>query len=229
MQNLSGFLLSYIKYGDHDAVLQCFTKENGYQSLFVRGIYSQKNKKKAYLMPLNELQFSLNAHVKNGSLPQVSKIELVENRDLYTNVKTNAMVFFIADFLSQILQLENQNEEIYRSISLFLEEIGRKNYQAHFIFLFIIIEILGFEPLDSESDYLNPESGSFEIEISHPAFTSEISRLYKVFSSEDQKYKAKIPALLKKDFLESLLIYFRYHLPDFREPKSLEILQQIFD
>ena len=49
------FLLSYTKYGDHDAVLHCFCRENGFESFFAKGIYATKNKKKAFLFPLNEL------------------------------------------------------------------------------------------------------------------------------------------------------------------------------
>lgn len=49
------FLLSYTKYGDHDAVLHCFCRENGFESFFAKGIYAPKNKKKAFLFPLNEL------------------------------------------------------------------------------------------------------------------------------------------------------------------------------
>lgn len=229
MQNLFGFLLSYVKYGDHDAVLHCFTAENGFQSFFARGIYSQKNKKKAYLLPLNELQLSINAHTKSGALPQISKIELVENKDFYTNIKVNAMIFFVADFLNQILKLENKNAEIYNSISSFLNEMERGNFQAHLTFLYIIIEILGFEPLNSSEKYLNPENGSFESEMAHPIFNTEISNIYKALSIEQNKYDFKLSSKSRKDFLDSLLVYFQYHLSDFREPKSLEILQQIFE
>lgn len=229
MQNLSGFLLSYVKYGDHDAILHCFTEDNGFQSFFARGIYSQKNKKKAYLLPLNQLHLSINSHSKSGAMPQISKIELIENKDFYTNVKANAIIFFVADFLNQILKLENKNSEIYSSILSFLNEVERKNYQAHYIFLYILIEILGFGPLNSSGIYLNPETGSFENEISHPIFNSEISRVYKALSTENHKYNFKLNSKIKKEFLESLLVYFQYHVSDFREPKSLEILQQIFE
>lgn len=229
MENLKGFLLSYVKYGDHDAVLHCFTEENGFQSFFIRGIYSQKNKKKAYLLPLNELHFTINSHGKNTTLPQISKVELAKNRDFYTNVKSNAMVFFVADFLNQILKLEHKNFEIYQSISYFLDEVETFNYQSHIIFLYSLIQILGFEPLNSKAIFLNPESGSFENEISHPLFNVAISDLYKSLSAIENKYSFKLNPKVKKDFLDSLLIYYRYHLSDFREPKSLEILQQIFE
>ena len=229
MQDLNGFLLSYVKYGEQDAILHCFTVENGSQSFFVRGIYSQKNKKKAYLLPLNELQLTINNHSKNSDLLQISKIGLVKNRELYTDVRSNAMVFFVADLLNQILRSENKNIDIYRSISNFLMQVERANIQAHIIFLYDLINSLGFQPLNSDDIYLNPEAGKFENHISHPLFYLEISDLYKSLSFVEELYGFKINSTLKKDFLDSLLVYYKYHLADFREPRSLEILQQIFN
>ncbi|WP_308005690.1 recombination protein O N-terminal domain-containing protein, partial [uncultured Chryseobacterium sp.] len=55
MNSQNGFLLSYIKYGENDAVLHCFTEEDGFQSYFLKGIYAKKNKKKALLLPLSKL------------------------------------------------------------------------------------------------------------------------------------------------------------------------------
>ena len=46
-----GILLSYIKYGDNDAILHCFTENAGFQSFFMRGIYSPKTRKRPILLP----------------------------------------------------------------------------------------------------------------------------------------------------------------------------------
>ncbi|AYO57220.1 hypothetical protein CO230_03195 [Chryseobacterium sp. 6424] len=40
------YLLSYIRYGDHDAVLHCFSKDAGYQSFFAKGSIHLKTRKK---------------------------------------------------------------------------------------------------------------------------------------------------------------------------------------
>ena len=76
MDKNTGFLLSYIKYGDYDAILHCYTLEGGFQSFFMRGIYSAKNKKKAFLSPLNELEITFSNH--RGNLPTIKKVELSE-------------------------------------------------------------------------------------------------------------------------------------------------------
>lgn len=52
MDKNTGFLLSYIKYGDYDAILHCYTLESGFQSFFMRGIYSAKNKRKPFFRRL---------------------------------------------------------------------------------------------------------------------------------------------------------------------------------
>lgn len=229
MLSQTGFLLSYIKYGDYDAVLHCFTLEKGFQSFFARGIYSKKEKKKAYLLPLNELCFTLVSKHKTGAMSLVSKIELVENPDFYQNIKANAIVFFISDFLHQILRNEGENAKFYQEILFFLNELELGNYRAHFIFLIKILEISGLLPLVNHHIFLDPENGHFSSQKTHHLFSEEISNLWKAIILNQNPYKTEIPAKLKKDFLDSILVYYHYHFTDFRIPDSLEIVQQLFD
>ncbi|MBW8361146.1 MAG: DNA repair protein RecO [Kaistella sp.] len=228
MDSQNGFLLSYIKYGDNDAVLHCFTREKGFQSYFARGIYSSKNKKKAYLLPLNELNFTFSPH-RNGSIQTVSKIELLENPEFYNDVKANMMVFFVADFLNQVLRNENQQQNIYNEILRFLDELEKKNYRSHLIFLIKILKIQGLLPLVTPENYLDPETGSFFSEQLHPVFGTEISDLWKTLISAEDPYLVMLNTSARKDLLESILVYYHYHYTDFRTPDSLEIVQQIFE
>lgn len=226
---LRGFLLSYIKYGDHNAILHCFTLEDGYGSFFVRGIYSPKNKKKAYLQPLYELSLTLSDKSKYGSIKSISKIELEQNTDNEQNIKINTIIFFIADFLNHILRNESQNPSIYEEISVLKEELKKQNYNCHLIFLFKILEKNGLSPLLSDFPYLNPESGNFEISKSNPSFDSDISLLWKNILTANHPYDLKIEPSKRSLLLDSLLIYYHYHFVDFRTPNSLEIVKQIFD
>ena len=34
---------------------------------------------------------------------------------------------------------------------------------------------------------------------------------------------------MRKTFLDSVLVYYHYHITDFKTPNSLEIIQQIFE
>ncbi|RKS95983.1 DNA repair protein RecO [Chryseobacterium defluvii] len=228
MNSQKGFLLSLIKYGENDAVLHCFTEEDGFQSYFLKGVYSKRNKKKALLLPLNQLNFSINS-AKGNSIASVSGFELVRNNDIYTDIRANTVVFFISDLLNQILRHENKNTRIFVSINEFIDELIQNNYQSHLIFLVKILNIQGVAPLINEGKYLDPETGIFSQNLTHQLFTEEISGLWKSIISAEYPYQIKIHPQIRKNFLDSLLVYYHYHITDFRIPNSLEVIQQIFE
>ncbi len=225
----TGFLLSYIRYGDNDAILNCFTLESGFRSFFAKGIYASKNKKKAYLLPLNELTFFYGHNPKGGQLEKISKLDLVKNIDFGGNVKSMSVIFFVADFLNQILRQERTNQKLYRDIELFLEQLERGNYSSHFVFLLRILENSGVLPSVNSEAYLNPETGIFAPAETHHLFNKEISSLWKELIQNGNSYSIVTPITLRKTLLESILVYYHYHFTDFRTPNSLEIVQQIFE
>ncbi|MDH6252607.1 DNA repair protein RecO (recombination protein O) [Chryseobacterium sp. H1D6B] len=228
MNSQNGFLLSYIKYGENDAVLHCFTEEDGFQTYFLKGIYTKKNKKKALLRPLSQLSFSINLGRGNG-IQSVSKFELVKNNDMYTDIKSNTVIFFISDFLNQILRHENKHPGIFFCIDEFIDELAQQNYQSHLIFLVKILKIQGVAPLVGEGMYLDPETGTFFPSLTHHLFNHETSLLWKSIVSSQNPYQIKINPSLRKQFLDSLLVYYHYHITDFKTPASLEVIQQIFE
>lgn len=228
MNSQNGFLLSFIKYGENDAVLHCFTEEDGFQTYFVKGIYSKRNKKKALLQPLSMLSFTINPTRGNG-IPSVSRFELVKNYDMYMDIKANTVIFFISDFLNQILRHENKNPRLFFCIDEFISELNTRNYQCHLLFLITILKIQGVAPLVNHGKYLDPETGTFSPLPAHQLFTEEISALWKTAVSAEASYTTKIHSSQRKNFLDSLLVYYHYHITDFKVPASLEVIQQIFE
>ncbi len=220
------FLLSYTKYGDHDAVLHCFCKENGFESFFAKGIYAPKNKKKAFLFPLNELLLFTSDKKKN--IQNVQKIEQ-KNVDLFSSdIRKNSILFFISDLLNQVLRNENQNVGIYSEISIFLSQLQIDNFQSHLIFIFRLLKQQGLQPLFSDKIFLNPETGNFEDIEMHHFFDKTISDIWKDLITSQDPYSIKLSRTEKQNFLDSILVYFHYHFTDFREPRSLEIIKEIF-
>ena len=220
------FLLSYTKYGDHDAVLHCYCRENGFESFFAKGIYAPKNKKKAFLFPLNELL--LYTSDKKKSIQNVQKIEQ-KNIDLFSSdIRKNSILFFISDLLNQVLRNENQNVGIYSEISIFLSQLQIDNFQSHLIFIFRLLKQQGLQPLFSDKTFLNPETGNFEDIEMHHFFDKTISDIWKDLITSQDPYSIKLSRTEKQNFLDSILVYFHYHFTDFREPRSLEIIKEIF-
>lgn len=228
MNSQNGFLLSFIKYGENDAILHCFTEEEGFQTYFLRGIYTKKNKKKAFLLPLNKLNFSIRVG-KSGSIQTISSFEMLNLHDVYNDIKANTVVFFISDFLNQILRNENKNLTVFFLIDEFIDQLSYKNYQSHLIFLIKILKIQGVAPLLGEGNFLDPETGTFTRFSTHLLFDNEISLFWKTIISSSNPYEIKISSSKRKSFLDSILVYYHYHISDFKTPNSLEIIQQIFE
>ena len=229
MQNQTCFLLSYMKYGDQDAILHCFSAERGYQSFFAKGIYSSKNKKKPYLFPLNLLNITVARGAGNKTLPPIAKLEPAADFYVFNDVKVNSMLFFTADFLHQILREEHQNEMAFKEINRFKEQVEVNNPISHLSLIFQFLKVSGIAPLLREGSYLNPESGTFTQEISHPFFTAEISSLWRIFLTAENPYEIHLSRHERNIFLDSLMIYYHLHFTGFYTPNSLGVLRQIYE
>jgi DNA repair protein RecO (recombination protein O) len=228
MTKKKGFLLSYLKYGDSDAILHCFTNDNGFESFYIRGIYSAKNKKKGLLTPLSELFLDINLKRKFTALPLLNHIEKVKSETFDFDVKISSVLFFISDFLHQVLKNENVQSKIYEAIEVFIFNLKSGNLQSHLIFLFEIIQLLGFAPLNGKGNFLDLEAGVFTKQLSHQVFTEEISQIWKSFLENTEVYSVQIPKNKSRELLNSLLIYYQFHFENFKIPVSLEIVKEIF-
>lgn len=228
MHTDKGYLLSYLKYSDKDAILHVFTFSEGYQSYYLRGAYAPNSKKKAYLSPLNELQLTVRPSKRNATLKQLSTLEGLDSIDWSENIKASCVVFFVADFLNQILREESQNPSLYHEITKCSSELSQGNFQSHLIFLAQILEIQGFYPLVNEHPYLDPEAGAFVQRQTHHLFHKDLSDLYRQILLSESPYEVKIPTSKRKEFLETLMIYYQYHHANFKVPRSLEIVKQLF-
>lgn len=228
MTNSCGFLLSYLRYGDHDAVLNVFTKEQGYRSFFVKGIYSAASRKKSCLFPLNELDIT-GKPAKEGQIQRVTRLEMIQTSIPGQDVVKNCIIMFAAEFLHHLLRGENASEAVYREIENFLEETNSGNNNAHIALAFNFLIINGIAPLDAEGEFLNPETGGFENELAHTAFGFAVSDVWKKFGTTDNAYAISLPRELRAQFLESLMYYYQQHYEHFHVPDSLEVLRQVFE
>ncbi|SFI08671.1 DNA repair protein RecO [Halpernia frigidisoli] len=229
MTKKKGFLLSYLKYGDNDAILHCFTADEGFESFYIRGIYSSKNKKKFLLTPLSEIFLDVNLKRKSTALPLLNQIESVDTDYFEFDIKKSSVLFFISDLLNQVLKSENSQSKIYNEIELFIFHLKQDKKQIHLLFLFKIIQFLGFAPLINDGKYLDIETGVFTENLSHQVFDEEISSIWKNILENEDIYNFKIPQNKSRELLNSLLIYYQFHLENFRIPVSLEIVKEIFN
>ena len=193
----------------------------------MRGIYSAKNKKKAFLSPLNELEITFSNH--HGNLPTIKKVELSEKLPDEVNVHQNAVIFFLSDFLNQILKNESQQVALYQEIKFFKQKILDKKMHAHYFFLIRMLQFFGISPLLSIEKFLNIEKGIFQEEISQKEVDEELSSLWKKILDEEIEEDFMIEKKYRKPLLDSILQYYKTHFPEFYAPKSLPVILEVFE
>ncbi|WP_304344185.1 DNA repair protein RecO [Chryseobacterium koreense] len=229
MQDQKCFLLSYIKYGDNDAVLHCFSQEFGFESFFARGIYAPRNKKKPYLIPLILLNISIIPANKSGKIPNISKLEPAEEHEEKGNLVQNTILFFVAEFLNQVLREERQSETIFHEITVVRKETLAGNINAYNAFLVKFLQISGIAPLLSDQQFLHPESGTFGLEEIHELFDEKLSQIWRHFLAAPNPYEISLKRTDRNLFTDSLMRYYQIHFSGFRIPKSLEIMRQVYE
>ena len=227
MHTVEGILLSYIRYGDHDAVLHCYTAENGFQSFFVKGIYTARNKKKPYLYPLNVLQITLSKASADSQIQRISRLDQTQDHFGFDDVSMHAVLFFTADFLHQVLREESRNPQLFSAIKELRKAVAVRDFDAHLRFIHTFLRLTGVAPQGSGS-YLNPETGLFESSVSHVVFDDQISAVWKELGS-DHSENVRIKRQHRQAFLDSLMTYCQYHLDGFYIPQSLAVVRQIFE
>ena len=220
------FVLSYVKYKDHDAILRCYTLEKGFQSFYIKGIYAPKNKKKAYLSPLNPLKITVNYSARTD-LANIKNIEFTYPEVALPEFRMASVLFFVADFLCQVLPHETENPDLYRRIVRFYHHLHQGNYQSHLIFLVAFLENHGLAPALTEGEFLHPEMGCFRPIAEGASFSAKISAYWRAVLTAEDAYTVTIPALDRGAFLEALLYYYQCHFPNFSIPKSLEIIYDL--
>ena len=198
----NAIVLSKIKYGDHDVIVKCYTKNRGIVSYLLRGILKSKksNSKIAYYQSLSQLEIEENFKI-NQTLHYITDVKLsVPYKSMHTNVLKAAIVMFLSEVLTTTLREEEANLSLY-------------------------------DTSQSDLPYLNLRSGTFELQSQIPYTVSGENLVFmkQLLSIKfDELNSVKLHSTQRQSLLNLLLFYFELHQSDFRKPKSLQILNQVF-
>ncbi|WP_335966258.1 DNA repair protein RecO [Galbibacter sp. PAP.153] len=229
-------VLSAIKYGDTSLIVKLFTESDGVKSYMLKGVLSSKKGKlkKGYFQPLTQLEIVAN-HKNKGTLESLREVKLAYSyKNLQTDVSKSSVAIFLSEMLVVSLQEEEENTALYKFIAtafIWLDEHDEiANF--HISFLLELTKYLGFYPDDSqrEAPYFDLLEGEFVYSLYNQVIEGQQLAVFKQLLQhgfEDANI-VKMNKTVRADLLNSLIRYYQLHLSDFKKPKSLEILQQIF-
>ncbi|MBT8267495.1 MAG: DNA repair protein RecO [Bacteroidia bacterium] len=230
-------VLSKIRYQDHDLIVKCYTRDFGIKSYLLKNILKSKkgNLKPAYFQLFSLLEIEAD-HRENRSLQYIRDVKVgYKTETIHTQIIKSSIVIFLAEITSNILKEEEQNFELYDFIATAIQwfEAHETNRSFHFQFLIELTKYLGFYPeLKQDAPYFNLLEGKFQgTNTDMYCISGENLIFLKTLLGIkfDDNIKLNLNTNQKRDFLDMILTYFKLHLDGFKEPKSLVVLNQVFN
>ncbi len=230
-------VLSALKYGEADLIVTCLTLSNGPKTYLVRGVLkSRKGKVRAsYFQPLTQLEL-VATHKNKGTLEYIRETKIaIPYQTLHTDVIKGTLVMFLSEILKNTLREEETNEPLYHFLEHSLQwlDTHKDISNFHIFFLLRLSGYLGFHPDTSfiEGQYFNLEDGVFQHQASgwYCEEGPETVNLKRFFGIEfEASSQIKLTKTSRANLLLLLLRYYEFHVQDFKSPKSLLVLNQLF-
>ncbi len=230
-------VIAKIKYNDNDLIVKCYTASSGVKSYIIKNaLKSKKGKlKPAYFQLLTLLDIEAE-HKDNRSLHYFKEVRLYKPYEsLHTNVFKSTVLLFLAEILAMILNEEEVNVPLfdYLETTLLWFDTVDQTATFHQQFLMGLTKFLGINPdtTDNALPYFNLEDGRFQHHNGNHCVTGSKLELLKPFlgTNFDTTMDKELNSSQKHELLNMILDYFKLHLHAFKHPKSLTVLNQVYN
>jgi len=232
-------VLHSLKYGETRMIVDMFTRQFGRLSFIVSMPKTAKSKmKKQFFQPLSLLEIETDVRPKM----QLQKLSDVRLASPFASIPFHphklSMALFLAEFLYYALRSEQRNELLYdyvESSILWLDGQEDRFANFHLVFLMRLSRFLGFYPnLDhyQTGDYFDLRESEFlpapplHRDFLYPEEADKVQLMMRM--DYPTMHLFRMSHQERNRLLEVTLIYYRLHLPDFPEMKSISVLQELY-
>ncbi len=230
-------ILSSLKYGDTSLIVKAFTLSDGIKSYLLKGVLASKRGKlkSAYFQPLTQLEI-VAVHRNKGTLESIREAKVEYHyHSIHSDIGKNAIALFLAEMLSSSIHEEEYNEKLYFFVEAALQWLDSHEEISnfHLYFLVALTKYLGFYPdlSNRSAKYFDLLEGEFTDHTSlNPLLGGQNLEYFKglLGINFDAVQSIKMNKSARQELLKSIILYFELHLPGFRKPRSLSILNQVF-
>ncbi|WBL25558.1 DNA repair protein RecO [Zunongwangia sp. HGR-M22] len=236
--NSKAIVISALKYGEADLIVNLYSLESGLRTYMLRGILkSKKGKFKASQFQLLTQLDIVASHKNKGTLEYLKDAKVINTyNSLHTNMIKASLVMFIAEILKSAIREEEANPALYHFLETAFSwlDLHDKIANFHIMFLLKLSGFLGFQPddLNTEQPFFNLLEGTFEsVKTNEYCIEGENLDILRAFLnvSFNDMQQIKLTGEQRSDFLKMLVLYYELHIEGFRKPKSLTVLNEIFN
>ncbi len=225
-------VLNYIRYRETSIIVRCYTEAFGLQSYIVNSVRSAKGTAKiAYYQPLSLLSLVV-YHREGADLNRISQVQFYDATLLPSlDVRKSSIRLFLSEMLTRVLKEQEADAEkfafIFTSLLAF-EHADEQTENFHLQFLLGLSRRLGFGVSDASELYhqiyqLDARFGSAS-GLAHQEEQEALQTLLQTpyFS------RVAIPSALRRQLLDDLVRFYRLHIADMPQIRSLDVLRELF-
>ena len=240
-----GIVLRTVKYGETSLVATIFTEKFGLQSYLVNGVRSNKKTggKAALLQPASLLEMEVYHHSQKGMhrIKEFSWSFLYQN--LWSNVIKNSVALLMVELLQKTLKQPEENPDLFYFCEDALQQLDNASpvVTANFPLFFTLhlSHFFGFrinQPhpalLQSDTIYLDLPEGNFTAkEPAHQHFLHKedaliTAELLQIMQPQELE-QVGLNHLKRRFLLQQFISYYKFHISDFGQMKTLAVLQEV--
>ena len=230
-------VLGSVKYGDNSLIVKAYTKEDGIKTFIVGSIHSKKGViKPAMIQVMSQLDLVYYAKGK-GELKRIKEASMAHHyNELWFDPIKSSLAMFLAEILAHVLKEEEANPNLFDFISEAFIELDQLNEGVGNFHLFFLLRLSGFlgfapqMPLKGQ-EYFDLQSGVYSSgNLEHYHYLNkEESKLWLQMQEAEKANSLKmgIAKSGRAQLLEFMLNYYRLHITDFGQLRSLDVLKTL--
>lgn len=230
----TGILLKKLNYSETSLILHFYTLDDGFKPFLFQG---GKKKKGNILHPLSivEIESYQRPESELGKISSISPQPVLQSIPLHP-IK-GGLAFFLTELIAQCLKSSDSDQRMFGflidEIVWLDKESEITNYPIWFLIKFA--DLLGFAPhiLEENPLYFDLEEGELTrfLPKGHVYAKDEtIPILEELLSKQKDEFMTyKIQKKTRKQLIDNLIDYYKQHISNFKTPKSLEVMQTVFN
>jgi DNA repair protein RecO (recombination protein O) len=238
LHHTRGIAIHSTKFSETSSVVRIYTELFGLQSYLVKGIRKPNARiKPGLFQPLTLLDLVV-YHKEKVSLQSLKEAGYSHPYETIPfDIRKSSLALFIDELVYKTIHEEEPHPELFTFLQDTCLRLDRTNDNLslfHLVFSLHLTRYLGCMPQMNFSEtrrFLNLREGGFQS--SQPehrdCLDPAMSRLfYQLMQTpEDASASLQVPAGTRDRLLESILVYYRLHVPGFREMQSHHVLHTV--
>ncbi|MFA5574308.1 MAG: DNA repair protein RecO [Brumimicrobium sp.] len=229
-----GILLKRINYSETSLILHFFTLELGFQAYLFQGA---KKKKGNILQPLSLIEISSYTR-QESDLAKISEVNaLYVAKSIPFHPIKSGIAFYLTEVLAQVLRDNDKDIDMFDFISQEIEWLDNsdmlRNYPIWFLLKLSEKLGVGIQVENPNGKIFNIQEGEITNQTPKSQYyqTGEVVEVLKGLLGLERSVflTQQIPKIHRKELLSVLTDYYKFHIHGFKTPKSLEVIQLIFE